>query len=44
MKNLNNKIIHLDVPNDKTVKAINEARSGKGLKPITNLITWLKKL
>ncbi len=35
---------HGKIPNNETIKAINEARSDKGLKPITNLITWLKKL
>lgn len=33
-----------DIPNDETIKAINEARTGKGLKPITNLTTWLEEL
>ena len=33
-----------DIPNDETIKAIKEARSGKGLKPITNLGTWLEEL
>jgi len=32
------------IPNGETLKALNEARSDKALKPITNLITWLKNL
>jgi hypothetical protein len=32
------------IPNDETIKAIKEAQSGKGLKHITNLTTWLEEL
>ncbi len=32
------------IPNDETIKAIKKAHSSKGLKPITNLTTWLKNL
>lgn len=33
-----------DIPNEETIKAIKEARSSKGLEPITNLSTWLEEL
>ncbi len=33
-----------DIPNDETIKAIKEARSSKGLEPITNLTSWLEEL
>lgn len=32
------------IPNDETLKALKEAHSGKGLKRITNLTTWLEEL
>lgn len=32
------------IPNKETIKAIKEAHSGKGLKRITNLTSWLKEL
>lgn len=32
------------IPNDETFKALKEAHSNKGLKPITNLTTWLEEL
>ena len=35
---------HGKIPNDETIKAIKEAHSGKGLKRITNLTTWLEEL
>ena len=49
-RSLNNYIEYLlyndvgDIPNDETIKAIEEARSNKNLKPITNLSTWLEEL
>ena len=35
---------HGKIPNNETIKAINEARSDKGLRPITNLTSWLEEL
>ncbi|MBE0424576.1 MAG: hypothetical protein IBX66_11655 [Lutibacter sp.] len=32
------------IPNYETIKAIKKAQSGKGLKRITNLTTWLEEL
>ena len=49
-RSLNNYIEYLlyndvgDIPNDETIKAIKEARSGKGLEPINDLSTWLEEL
>ena len=33
-----------NIPNEETIKAIKEARSSKGLEPISNLSTWLEEL
>ncbi len=49
-RSLNNYIEYLlyndvgDIPNDETIKAIKEARSGRSLEPIDDLTTWLEEL
>lgn len=49
-RSLNNYVEYLlykdvgKIPNETTTKAIEDAQSGKGLEPITDLDAWLKKL
>lgn len=49
-RSLNNYIEYLlykdvgNIPNEDTIEAIKEARSGKKLKPITDLTSWLEEL